>query len=206
MSGRFRLLTMPLLVVFGCGGQVDTQVRNTSQGDASAGTSDASACSIATGSPCDPANPRLTCCGSGIQCGAQNETSEHRHTCCNPSPRSTCILKADCCGDLQCINGTCNYPTRNNSCDPVAIVGNGCPRDTPYCFVGSGSPVPHCFPSSGNDRMTGQSCDGNNDCAAGNICLAEAGRTCVRYCRTQVGCSSGRACRPIVDTDFGVCV
>jgi hypothetical protein len=168
----------------------------------------APACSLSVGQACMQGAAAPACCPTNTVCGAQNEIVEAEFTCCHSAAGSACTLKADCCGNLECISGRCLTPSRGSSCNPVATVNNGCPRDAPYCFVGSSTPVPSCFyvaPTGGN-RPTGASCDGNNECAPGNFCLAEAGRTCVRYCSPQVGCSSGRTCRVIMGTDYGACL
>ncbi len=131
----------------------------------------APSCTLSLGSECMRNASAPACCPSNTICGAQNDIVEAEFTCCHSNAGNVCSLKADCCGSLECVNGRCIVPVRGNSCDPAATVNNGCPRDAPYCFVGTNTPVPTCYfvPRTGGNRQTGQSCTGNNECALGNF-------------------------------------
>lgn len=206
MNSRFLLGLVSLSVVLGCGGQVDTQVRDGGTVDSGSADQDAqSACVITLGSPCVASSSAPNCCAGNAECGPQPPWLTSESTCCQSLVGSRCTRKAECCGDLECVRGSCINPTPNNSCDPVALTGNGCPNDAELCLVIANMPIPSCIAAAARVPV-GSSCMAGNVCERGSYCSAQES-LCRRYCyNSNPQCVAPLRCSRIGTSAFGACV
>ncbi len=130
-------------------------------------------------------------CGPGLIC------DEVRDRCVAPQP-----LGASCETDAECARGSCLpqgivgvVPEAERICSRVCCADEDC-ADGTICW-GNGSGVSLCVTPEAVGRSgrgvgtDGEGCDDDDDCGSG-VC---SGGACVRNCRREGDCASGRACR-----------
>jgi hypothetical protein len=105
------------------------------------------------------------------------------------------------------------------TCDPLALMSNGCPMERPYCAVTSADGSLSCFAVSMNPVGDGMPCCASGACLPGYLCIQESAGMCDmampnRFCRRACNpmaamstCPAGRMCQGLTDRPptYGAC-
>ena len=144
-------------------------------------------------------------CLSNSDCAADQYCDTEWDKACKNKQVPTCTKDDECAGEQICVNQYCTTPPPSTSCDPEAIVNDGCAKDA-VCFADPDTGKAACYtmPRCGEGGacpvgVTGAICNEGYLPDKDAICL-------LGLCDTKDHCPAGWSCvRFGVNDPLGMC-